>query len=274
MIATIKSEWRKNRFRPAFLVGSGLIGAITVLVYALSWYQALHPVAGDRGRAVSILTLYPDQLVNNVMGAAFPLGAAMAIVVGAIYAGSEYSWGTWKTMLTQGPGRLTVWAGRVAVFVGWMGIMTAVLFIVGAISSVVIASFQGQAITWPAAVDVAKGIGAIWLIFAVNGTIGLALGVVIRQSAAALGAGLIYVLAVEIIAVRFIDSINNGAYQWISNLLVNQNATALTQSFTSPVFGRTIAPVVSAEHAVLVLVAYGLGLAVVAACLLRLRDVT
>jgi ABC-2 type transport system permease protein len=273
MIATIKAEWRKNHFRPAFLVSSGLIGAITVLVYSLNWYQALHPAAGDRG-PVSILTLYPDQFVNLVMGAGFPLGAAMAIVVGAIYAGSEYSWGTWKTMLTQRPGRLTVWAGRVAVFTIWMGIMTVVLFAVGAASSVVVASFQGHAITWPAAVDIAKGFGAIWLIFAVNGAIGLALGVLIRQSAAALGIGLIYVLAVEIIAVRFIDSINSGAYQWIGNLFVNQNATALTQSFSSPAFGRSIAPAISAEHAVPVLAAYAVGLVVVAAGLLRLRDVT
>jgi ABC-2 type transport system permease protein len=273
MIATIKSEWRKNHFRPVFLVSSGLIGAITVLVYALSWYQALHPVAGDR-RAVNILTLYPDQLVNNVMGAAFPLGAAMAIVVGAIYAGSEFSWGTVKTMFTQGPGRLTVWAGRLVVFTAWMGIMTLVLFVIGAASSVVVASFQGHSISWPAAVDVAKGIGAIWLVFAANGAIGLALGVLIRQSAAALGIGLIYVLAVEVLAVRFIDSINSGAYKWITDLFVNQNATALTQSFTSPVFGPASPQVIGAEHAVLVLVAYAVGLAVVAASLLRVRDVT
>jgi ABC-2 type transport system permease protein len=273
MIATIKSEWRKNRFRPAFLVTSGLIGAITVLVYSVNWYQALHPTSGDRG-PVSILTLYPDQFVNNVMGAGFPLGAAMAIVVGAIYAGSEYSWGTWKTMLTQRPGRLVVWLGRVAVFTIWMGIMTAVLFAVGAASSVVVASFQDHAISWPAAADVAKGFGAVWLVFAVNGAIGLALGTLIRQSAAALGAGLIYVLAVEVIAVRFIDSIDTGAYEWVGNLFVNQNATALLQSFTSPAFGRSLAPAISAEHAVLVLVAYGVGLMIVAAGLLRLRDVT
>ncbi len=273
MIATIKSEWRKNSFRPGFLVSSGLIGAITILVYSLSWYQALHPGVGDR-RPVSLLTLYPDQFVNLVMGAAFPIGAAIAIVIGAIYAGSEYSWGTWKTMLTQHPGRLTVWAGRVTVFTIWMGVMTLVLFAIGAASSVVVASFQSQAITWPAVTDIAKGFGAIWLVFAVNGAIGLALGVLIRQSAAALGIGLIYVLAFEIIAVRFIDSINNGAYKWIGNLFVNQNATALAQSFTSPAFGRTVAPAISAEHAVLVLVAYGVGLMIVAAGLLRLRDVT
>jgi ABC-type transport system involved in multi-copper enzyme maturation permease subunit len=273
MIATIKAEWRKNRFRPAFLVASGIVGAITVLFYLLNWYSALHPTGGDRG-PVSILTLYPDQFVNQVMGAAFPIGAAITIVVGAIYAGSEFSWGTLKTMFTQRPGRLTVWAGRLAVFTVWMGIMTLILFAAGAVSSVMVASFQGQAITWPQVVDIVKGVGAIWLIFTVNGTIGLALGVLIRQSAAALGTGLIYVLAVEIIAVRFIDSINSGAYKWIGNLFVNQNATALAQSFTSPAFGRTVAPAIGAEQAVLVLAAYAIGLALVAAGLLRQRDVT
>jgi ABC-2 type transport system permease protein len=273
MIATIKAEWRKNRFRPAFLVSSGIVGAITVLVYGLTWYQALNPVAGDR-QPVSLLTLYPDQLVNNVMGAGFPIGAAIAIVVGALAAGSEYSWGTMKTTLTQGPGRLTTWFGRVVVFAVWMGFMTLILFAVGAASSVVVASFQGHAIAWPAAVDIAKGIGAIWLVFTVNGAIGMALGTLIRSAAAALGVGLIYVLAVEIILVRFIDSVSSGAYKWIGDLFVNQNATALLQSFTSPAFGRSIAPSIGAEQAVLVLMAYFAGLVIVAATLIRQRDVT
>src|SRR5205807_376879 len=173
MIATIKSEWRKNRFRPAFLVASGIMAAITVLVYSVNWYLALHPLAtrgGDRA-IVNIATLYPDQFVNNVMGAAFPIGAAMAIVVGALFAGSEYGWGTMKTMFTQGPGRLTVWAGRLVVFGAWMLILTLVLFAVGAISSVVVASFQGHAISGPAAFDLVVGIVAIRLFLMVTGTI-------------------------------------------------------------------------------------------------------
>lgn len=273
MIATIKAEWRKSRFRPAFLVSTGVIAAITFTAYGISWYQALNPAASDRG-AVNIATLYPDQWVNFVMGAGFPLGAAIAIVVGALYAGSEYSWGTLKTMLTQQPGRLTVWAGRLAVFAVWMGIMTVVLFAFGAANSIVVATFQNHVISWPAALDIAKGMGAIWLIFTVNGAIGIALGVLIKNSAAALGAGLIYVLAVEIIAVRFIDSLNNGAYKWMGNLFVNQNATALAQSFHSPAFGRALPASISSEQAVLVLVAYAIGLAIVAAGFLRLRDVT
>src|SRR5207244_2600564 len=115
MIATIKAEWRKNRFRPAFLVASGIMAAITILVYSVNWYLALHPLAtrgGDRS-IVNIATLYPDQFVNNVMGAAFPIGAAVALVVGALFASPAYGWGTVKTMFTKSPGRLAIRAAHV-----------------------------------------------------------------------------------------------------------------------------------------------------------------
>ena len=210
MIATIRAEWRKNRFRPAFLVSLGVVAASTVFVYGIVWYLATHPSPGNQ-QGVSILTLYPDQFVNYVMGIGLLLGEAMAVVLGAVVAGSEYSWGTTKTMLTQRPGRLTNWSGRVVVFAAGLGVMAVVLFAVGAASSVVVAAFQHHAITWPAALYIAEGLGAVWLVFIANGAIGLALGVLIRHSAAALGIGLIYVLAVEVLGVRFIDSLNNGA---------------------------------------------------------------
>jgi ABC-type transport system involved in multi-copper enzyme maturation permease subunit len=267
MIASIKAEWRKNRFRPAFLVASGLIGGLTVLVYSSNWYLATHPGAGER--PISIATLYPEHFVNNVMGAGFPLGAAMAIVLGAILAGSEYSWGTLKTLFTQGPGRLTTWFGRMVVFTLWMFVLTAILFAVGAMYSVVIASFNGQAISWPAATDIAKGFGAIWLILTVNGALGMALGVAVRQSAAAIGIGVVYLLSVEIIAVRFIDSVSNGAYKWVGDLFVGQNATALI-GHLSNAKGVTI----SAEQSLVVLFGWLVALLIVAAGLQRVRDVT
>jgi ABC-2 type transport system permease protein len=271
MIGTIKAELRKSR-RPAVYVSALLLAAITVLFYSANWYVALHP--GGPRETVPLGTLYPDQFVNNIMGAAFPIGAAIAIVMGAIFAGSEYGWNTLKSALTQGPGRLTVWAGRIAVFMLLLGVMSAVLFVVAAAYSVVIAAVENHAITWPSLIDVVKGFSAVWLILGVNGTIGLALGTLIKQSAAALGIGLTYVLAVELIAVRFINLINHGQYKWITDSFLNQNATALTQKFTSPVFGPAAPTTVSAEHAVVVLFAYGIGLLAISAGLLRLRDVT
>ena len=268
MIATIKAEWRKNRFRPAFLVASGLIAALPVLAFSANWYQATHPAAAQK--AISIATLYPDQFVNNIMGAGFPLGAAMAIVLGAILAGSEYSWGTLKTVFTQGPGRLTTWTGRMVIFTLWMAVLTAILFVVGAAYSTLIASVNNHAIVWPAASEIAKGFGAIWLIFSVNGAIGMALGVVVRQSAAAIGIGVVYLLSIELIAVRFIDSISNGDYKWIGNLFVGQNSQALIGDISTKATGLTI----SAEQALVVLFAWLAAMLIVAAGLQRVRDVT
>ena len=147
MIATIKSEWRKNRFRPAFLMGAALIAALPLIATGINWYMALNP--GKSDHPVQLASLYPDHFVLNVLGAGFPLGAAMAIVLGAILAGSEFGWGTLKTSLTQGPGRLTFWFGRTLVFVAWMFILTAILFVLGATASSVVAIGEGHAITWP-----------------------------------------------------------------------------------------------------------------------------
>jgi ABC-type transport system involved in multi-copper enzyme maturation permease subunit len=274
MIATIKAEWRKNRFRPAFLVTSGLLAALTVFAYGTNWYLALHPNVSQRDGGVNILSLYPDQFVNNVMGAGFPIGAAMAIVLGALFAGSEYSWGTLKTLLTQRSGRLTTWIGRVVVFEIWMAILTLVLFAMGAASSVVVASFQGHAIAWPALIDLGKGMAAILLIFSLNGALGMALGTLFKNSAAALGVGLVYLLALQIIVVRFIDSVNNGAYKWIGDLFDGQNTNALLHTFTSAAFGPSAPLSIGPERAVTVLFIYLAAFLVVAAGLLRQRDVT
>ena len=268
MIASIKAEWRKNRFRPAFLVSSGLIAGITVLLYSSNWYLATHPGTGDR--PVPIASLFPDQFVNHVMGAGFPLGAAMAIVLGAILAGSEYSWSTLKTMFTQGPGRLATWTGRIVVFTGWMFVLTLILFAVGAAYSAVIASANNQALVRPAADAIVKGFGAIWLIFIVNGAIGMVLGVIVRQAAAAVGIGLVYILSVEILAVRFIDRVSNGDYKWIGDLFVGQNASALIAQLG----GNAPKGLVSAEQAVVVMFAWLVAMLAIAAGVQRVRDVT
>jgi ABC-type transport system involved in multi-copper enzyme maturation permease subunit len=267
MIATIKAEWRKNRLRPAFLVASGLIAGITVLVYSSNWYLATHPSAAER--AVSVSTLYPDQFVNNVMGAGFPLGAAIAIVLGAILSGSEYSWGTLKTLFAQGPGRLTTWSGRMIIFTLWMGALTAILFAVGTAYSAVIASANNHALIWPSFEAIAKGFGGVWLILTVNGAIGLALGVLVRQSAAAIGIGVVYLLSIEIIAVRFIDSVSNGDYKWVGNLFSGQNAMALIGHLSN---AKNVP--ISIEQSLLVLFGWLVAMLVVAAGLQRVRDVT
>src|SRR5260370_433171 len=95
MIRVIKSELRKSR-RPAVLVSALVLAAITILFYSANWYVALHPGNGPR-EAVSLLTLYPDQFVNNIMGAAFPIGAAVCTLLLAVrfinvITNGQYKW--------------------------------------------------------------------------------------------------------------------------------------------------------------------------------------
>jgi hypothetical protein len=82
------------------------------------------------------------------------------------------------------------------------------------------------------------------------------------------------VTVLQIIVVRFINVFDNGAYKWIANWFDGQNATALLQSFTSPVYGHTVAPAIGAQQAVLTLVAYLAVFLIASAALLRQRDVT
>src|SRR6266542_2378288 len=65
----------------------------------------------DRGLAA----LVPAQLVgNSIAGLPVFLGAIM-VILGVLAVGGEYGWETWKTVLTQGPSRLAVYAGKLAV---------------------------------------------------------------------------------------------------------------------------------------------------------------
>ena len=75
--------------------------------------------------ATQLLTdVLPGRLVPNTLGG-FPVFAgAIALTMGALVAGSEYGWGTLKTILTQRPGRGSVLAGKL------LAIVTAILVVV------------------------------------------------------------------------------------------------------------------------------------------------
>ena len=275
MIGTIKAEVRKIVRRPAFLVTGGVIGVIVALVYGVDYYQALHPSAPEMAAGVGLLKqqLMPHELVNMVMGAAFPIGAALAVVLGSISTGSDYSWSTLKTFLTQGPDRLRVAAGKFTAFEASMLALALILFAVGALASAVIASNERQTIQWPAAINLVKGLAAVWLVLGAYGALGIALGVLFRQAAAAVGVGLIYVVLLQGILVRFLTSFDNGQYKWLGNWFDGENAVALMQSFTSPAFGHR-PPAVDPAQAAMTLVAYLVAFFMGAALILRWRDVT
>src|SRR5262249_59198943 len=122
---------------------------------------------------------------------------------------------------------------------------------VGAMASLIGAGVDVLSVAWPATVDIAKAVGATWLILYCFGLLGMALGFIFRQAAAAVGIGLVYFVLVETILTRFITGFHGGDYKWIANGLSRPNATALGQSFgQSVVHPRAPAAVAGVAHAV------------------------
>jgi ABC-2 type transport system permease protein len=275
MIGSITSEWRKLRQRPAYLVGTGIVIAITVLVYAVNYYQFTWPSAANATQAaLNKTTLYPADFVLNVIGASFPLGAALAIVLGALTSGSEYGWGTLKTVFTQGPGRLVGLAGRLVAMGLWMGLLSVLLYLTGALCSLAIALIDGHSVSWPSVLTIAQAMGATWLILAWYAVFGLALGIVFRQAATAIGLGVIYLVLLQTILVRFVSGLGS-AYHWLLKAFDGESAGSLVSSFGTAIPGpHAPPPLMSGSEAALVLAAYAAVFALISAALIWRRDVT
>jgi ABC-2 type transport system permease protein len=280
MITSFKAEWRKLRQRPAvWVLGGIMLAALVFFGYFFTWLQVSFPSSHfrpDGGLTIAQLksTLHPINFVKNSLGGVGIVGSILTLILGALAAGSEFGWGTVKTVYTQRPGRLQALAGQVAVISVIVAIFAIAFFAVAALASSIIALGDSQPITWPAAIDILKALGATWLIFESWTLFGMALAYLFRQSAMAIGIGLAYVLAIEAILFRLLGGFDASWLTTLEKFFLGQNATALLQSF-GQIFIQSGAapPLVSAGQAVLVLVVYGVIFAGVASLVVRARDV-
>jgi ABC-2 type transport system permease protein len=148
----------------------------------------------------------PQQLLADMMPAAVPeslvagmpmFGGAIMLIFGGLAVGNGYGWGAWKTVFTQGPGRLSSFGGTlVALGVIVTGTVVAT-FAVDLGVSVLIASVESQTIVWPTAAGSAEAIGAGLLILGMWTTAGVLVGTLARSPALAVGLGLVWALVVE-----------------------------------------------------------------------------
>lgn len=280
MINSFTADWRKLRQRPAvWVLGGIMLVALLLFGYVIPWLQLSFPAPNyhpDGGLTIAQAksALYPINFVKNSLSGVGIVGSILTLILGALVAGSEFSWGTVKTVYTQRPGRLQLLAGQVGVVSLIAAIFTVVFYVVAALASLAIAFGDGVTVTWPAAIDILKALGATWLIFESWSLFGLALAYLFRQSAMAIGIGLAYVLAIEGIVFRLLSGFNAAWLTNIEKVFLGQNANALIQSL-GQVFARAdaTAPLVSAGQAVIVLAAYAVVFGALAALVVRTRDV-
>jgi ABC-type transport system involved in multi-copper enzyme maturation permease subunit len=119
------------------------------------------------------------------------------MVLGALVAGSGYSWGTWKTVFTQGPGRLSVVSGSFAALTIFVvaTVLASLALCFGL--SLLVAGVEAQTVVWPSLSDLARSTGAGFLVMEVWALLGFLLGTLARGPALAVGLGLVWALVVE-----------------------------------------------------------------------------
>jgi ABC-2 type transport system permease protein len=283
--ASFLAEFLKLRKRPAAWVLMLVWAAVVILfgyLFTYSFVSAPAPEDAPREQraqqeAISeelLPTLMPENLLENLfVNGTFAIGGAIVLILGALASGSEYGWGTLKTVLTQRPGRLGAFSGKLLALGAVLVLFVLVGLAAGSLGSLVVARLEDAAVDWPPLRELAKGLGVGVLIFAVWGSLGFALAVLFRGTPLAIGLGLAYALAVEnAIAALPIES---EAFENVRRIMLGENTSSVSGYFGSPsqAFGAP-EPLVEPGRAALVLTAYTVGFILLAAFFFRRRDVT
>lgn len=233
---------------------------------------------GDTGSGPPLADLLPHNLTGTML-AGFPFfGGAIVLMLGVLSFGSEYGWGTFKTLFTQKPGRLRILGAKLAALGIALIPFVVLTFVVGAISSFTIAQIEGADVTWPSVQTVVEALGAAWFILAVWAALGSMLAIASRGTALAIGIGILYAFVLEGLLSALTGQIS------LLDPLVEFFLRANTYSLVSEMGisvedvgnngpGSFSGPFVDPLQAFLVLSIYLAGFLAVSAYLLRRRDV-
>jgi ABC-2 type transport system permease protein len=285
MYSAFRGELFKVVRRPGIWVLVSVLLVLAILIgYAITWLIYTFPPPGSTqglppGTTLADfkVALYPQNFVKQTMSQWGVLGGVFALIVGVLIQGSEYGWGTIKTLYTQRSGRLTMLFGKIAALAVVVAVMVVALFGVDAGASSIVALVDGKTIGFPNADVIVKAIVAAFLIFGFWAIFGLALSTMFRQSAMAIGLGLAYALVVEVLIFGLLGGLGGDIVKQIQQWFPIANTNYLAESFGQiRVRGLqgAITPYADASHAVAMLFVYVLAFTAITAYLSRTRDIT
>ncbi|UGT40089.1 ABC transporter permease [Nocardia yamanashiensis] len=202
LLAATRAELLRLRKWPAFWI---VLGTWILLNLTFAYlFNYLAYTTGDSGRMSNgqprevLLQLMLPAAVPEVFTQGMAMfGGALMLVLGALATGSGYGWGTWKTVLTQGPSRAAAVGGVVVSLAATVVALVLVAFVVDTGVAALIASTQGQSLALPPVSRMVLGIATGTAILGMWTLAGAVIGVIARGPALAVGLGLVWVLVVE-----------------------------------------------------------------------------
>lgn len=197
VLGSYRSELFKVVRRPAVWVVVAVWLALMLLFTYVFPYVGYRGAANAAAAAGLLSRLLPSHLPGQAL-TGFPVwGGALIVVLGALTAGSEYGWGTLKTLLSNSPRRVTTHAGQLGAIFTVLAGLVVVAFACSGLASVLIGVSSHETLTPPSAMDLAKSLAAGWLILCMWAAFGVMLGTLLRGTALSVGFGVVWVLAVE-----------------------------------------------------------------------------
>src|SRR4029077_17760793 len=131
-----------------WVLGGIMLAALLLFGYGFNWIQLSFPSKsfhGEGGLTIAQLktALYPINFVKSALEGVGIVGSNLTLILGALVVGSEFGWGTVKTVYTQRPGRLQTLAGQGAVVSLITAIFPVAFYSFGALASLGIALGDG-----------------------------------------------------------------------------------------------------------------------------------
>jgi ABC-2 type transport system permease protein len=280
VIASTRAELLRLRKWPAVWVTLSAWLALTAmfgyLFNYLSYTTGDTSFSNEGATAASLLREILPGDVPNVLVQGMPMfGGALMMVFGAIVAGNGYGWGTWKTVFTQGPSRMSAMAGSLAALATFVALTVVATLALCFGLSLLVAATESQAVTWPSAGDLGISLAVGLLVMNMWALAGFLLGTVARGPALSVGLGLVWALVVENL-LRGVGELL-GPVEAFTKILPGTSAGSLVGSIVG-VGGPNPTPgvldLLTGPQATALLAAYVVALQVVALALVRRRDVT
>jgi ABC-2 type transport system permease protein len=223
--------------------------------------------------------LLPAMLPSQFVIVAVAIQAAPFAVLGAMMAGGDWSRGTIKTALQQGPRRAATFIGQAVAMAVACAASVAANFAVAGAASLVLRSLAAGAVThaggaMPGAGVLARGLGVGLLIAVLYGAGGLALGTLFRSTSGAIAVAVLWTVIVAPVLYDLTLEVG-GVVKTIGDLLPQTSAESITATFGAlgGGAGTSMYYPVSPAVTVWVLLGYTAAFLAVALAVLRFRDV-
>jgi hypothetical protein len=186
----LRSNLGKLRRRPASWVTVGLVIGLVILIILLITVAGRQSGDPEAALAGTLFLTFPGAY-TLILGMVLGIGSLLAVTYGAAIAGSEWGWGTLKTAVARGEGRVRYTMANYAAIAiyTWIGILLA--FLVGVLVAAIGASISGVSLSGMGDQDALRALpeqlGRAGLAMAMNAALGFAIATIARSQLAGIG---------------------------------------------------------------------------------------